>query len=131
MADTHDYEVGFKKPPKDTQWKSGQSGNPKGRPKKTKDFEKLLDLELSQTLRITEGDKKVTLTKRQVILKSLVNGALKGDLRALKMLLPFIVKQRTVEGFEPDAADRDAFQQLLGQFNQSDDQESTKETLDE
>lgn len=26
-------EVGYKKPPKDTRWKPGQSGNPKGRPR--------------------------------------------------------------------------------------------------
>ncbi|KCZ53638.1 hypothetical protein HY29_16595 [Hyphomonas beringensis] len=28
------YKVGYAKPPKDSQWKTGQSGNPKGRPKK-------------------------------------------------------------------------------------------------
>ena len=28
-----DYEVGYGKPPKSRQWKPGQSGNPKGRPK--------------------------------------------------------------------------------------------------
>ena len=55
MADRREYEVGYKKPPEHSRWKPGQSGNPKGRPKKVKDFEKLLDIELSQTLRITEG----------------------------------------------------------------------------
>jgi hypothetical protein len=30
---TDDYEVGYKKPPKATQFKPGQSGNPAGRPK--------------------------------------------------------------------------------------------------
>ena len=130
MADQRDYEVGYKKPPEHTRWKPGQSGNPKGRPKKVKDFEKLLDIELSRTLRVTEGGQQVTLTKREVILKSLVNDALKGDLRALKMLLPFIVKQQTVEGFEPDAADREALQQLLGQFKQEDDQGKPSESID-
>ena len=130
MADQPDYEVGYKKPPEHTRWKPGQSGNPRGRPKKVKDFEKLLDIELSRTLRITEGGQQVTLTKREVILKSLVNDALKGDLRALKMLLPFIVKQQTVEGFEPDAADREALQQLLGQFKREDDQGKPPEATD-
>lgn len=32
----NDYNVGYGKPPQDKQWKSGQSGNPKGRPKKKK-----------------------------------------------------------------------------------------------
>jgi hypothetical protein len=29
-----DYEIGYKKPPRHTRFKKGQSGNPKGRPKK-------------------------------------------------------------------------------------------------
>lgn len=120
MADEHDYEIGFQKPPKHSQWKSGQSGNPKGRPKKIKDFEKLLDIELSKSFRITECGQQVTLTKREVILKSLVNNALKGEYRAVKILLPFIAKQETVEGFDPDAADRRTFEQLVRQLGKAD-----------
>lgn len=119
MADQPEYEVGFQKPPKHTQWEPGQSGNPNGRPKKTKDFEKLLDIELSKEISITEGGRKVNLPKRQVLLKSLVNDALKGDLRATKLLLPYVVNQRSVDGFEPNAADRQAFQQLMNEFSQS------------
>ena len=31
-----DYEVGYKKPPKHTQWEKGQCPNPKGRPRGAK-----------------------------------------------------------------------------------------------
>ena len=34
-----DYEIGYKKPPKHTQFKPGQSGNPKGRPQKPQTIE--------------------------------------------------------------------------------------------
>lgn len=116
-----DYEVGYKKPPQHTRFKPGQSGNPKGRPKKTKDFERLLDAELSETLRIVENGETRTLTKRELIIKTLIRDAVKGDARALKMVLPFVSKQRTVEGFEPDAEDRAAFMELMGQIEGVDD----------
>ena len=31
--DKRDYEIGYGKPPKQTRFKPGQSGNPRGRPK--------------------------------------------------------------------------------------------------
>lgn len=34
MKTTDDDSVGYKNPPKDTQWKPGQSGNPSGKKKK-------------------------------------------------------------------------------------------------
>jgi hypothetical protein len=48
MSDS--YEVGYGKPPKDTQFKKGSSGNPKGRPKKALDFDHAL-LSRIQSLR--------------------------------------------------------------------------------
>jgi len=36
-----DKKVGYKKPPKKTQFKKGKSGNPKGRPKKSNPQEKI------------------------------------------------------------------------------------------
>tara|TARA_R110002072_G_scaffold233813_1_gene391476 strand:- start:2518 stop:2916 length:399 start_codon:yes stop_codon:yes gene_type:complete len=118
MSDQSEHEVGYKKPPKHSQWKPGQSGNPNGRPKKTKDFNKLLDIELSKEVSITEGGRKIVLSKREILLKSLVNDALKGDLRAMKMVLPFLTSQQSIAGFEPDAADRQAFEQLIQSYQQ-------------
>ena len=113
MSEPEDEEVGYKKPPKATQWKPGQSGNPKGRPKRTKDFEKLLDQELSQFIRITDGGQVVSMTKREVLIKSLVNESLKGDRQAQKLILSFMKTQLTIEGFEPDEADREALIELF------------------
>ena len=43
-----DYEVGFGKPPKATQFKGGQSGNPKGRPKESVSFALKLEKAMSE-----------------------------------------------------------------------------------
>ena len=108
-----DYEVGYRKPPKETQWKPGQSGNPNGRPKKIKEFDKLFERELSETLRFEEGGQMRILSKRELIIKTTVNTALKGDRGALKLVLGLMKSQQSIEGFEPDAEDRAALMALL------------------
>ena len=40
--DGRGYEVGYGKPPKATRFKKGQSGNPKGRPRRQKTLGRLL-----------------------------------------------------------------------------------------
>ena len=123
--DDGDYEVGYGKPPKSTRWKPGQSGNPKGRPKKTKDFDKLIDRELSETVRITDGGESKVVTKRELIIKRLINEALKGDKAALKLTLNFMKADLSVEGFEPDAADHAALLELLGNARTEDEHDAT------
>jgi len=49
-----EYEVGFGKPPKDTQFKPGQSGNTAGRPKGSKNLKADLLEELSEMMKISE-----------------------------------------------------------------------------
>jgi hypothetical protein len=113
MHEDEDYEVGYGKPPKASQFKPGQSGNPKGRPRKPKDFDGILDRELSQTIRITDGGESKTMTKREVLVKTLINAALKGERAALKLVLGYMKSHQTIEAFEPDAADHRALMALL------------------
>jgi hypothetical protein len=44
----NDYEVGYRRPPKHTRFKPGQSGNPLGRPKIGPSLKADLDLELRE-----------------------------------------------------------------------------------
>ena len=113
MHENDNDEVGYGKPPKASQFKPGQSGNPNGRPRKPKDFDGILDRELSQTIRITDSGESKTLTKREILVKTLINAALKGDRAALKLVLAYMKSQQTIEGFEPDAADHKALMALL------------------
>jgi hypothetical protein len=54
-SDGRDYDVGYRKPPREHQFKPGQSGNPKGRPRGSKSFTTLLVEELGTKITIQEN----------------------------------------------------------------------------
>lgn len=81
-----DYEIGYGRPPKHTQFRKGQSGNPKGRKKGARGLKTDLRAELGQRVEITENGKQVKLTKQQLMVKQLAAKAGKGDIRAISKL---------------------------------------------
>jgi len=82
-----DYEVGFGKPPKHTQFRKGHSGNPKGRARGSRNASTLLDDALKERVTVSENGTRRSLTKLEAILKQLVNKAAQGDHRATQLLL--------------------------------------------
>ena len=87
-GDSHaPYTVGYGKPPRATQFRPGQSGNAKGRPKGSKSFAKLVEEELTERIRITENGKHRKITKKQGIAKQIVNQAVSGSLKAIARVL--------------------------------------------
>ena len=84
---SEDDGVGYKKPPKHSRFKKGQSGNPKGRPKGRKNMATHLDRILNERIRIKEGDKVFKITKGEAMLKSLMQKALKGDAKAISLMM--------------------------------------------
>lgn len=87
-----DYEVGRGRPPKDSQFKQGQSGNPKGRPKRTRNLKtELMDV-LRETVTIREGGRTRKVTKLRALLESSLAKPFKGDSRAAVNLLSLIVR---------------------------------------
>ncbi|MES0863738.1 DUF5681 domain-containing protein [Ruegeria sp. SCPT10] len=85
-SDDQDYEVGYRKPPKNTRFRKGQSGNPKGRPKGARGLKTDLRAELSERVTITENGRRKTLTKQQLVMKQLTARAVKADIRAISKL---------------------------------------------
>jgi hypothetical protein len=88
-----DYEVGYGKPPKHSQFKKGRSGNPKGRPKGAKGVVASIKREMERKVTIREGGQEVTISKAEAVAKRILAKALSGDAGALKLLLQFDAEQ--------------------------------------
>ena len=81
------YNVGYKKPPKDTRFRKGVSGNRNGRPKGKRNIATVLTEILEEQIVIDENGLQRTVTKLEAAIEQLVNKATSGDLVALRHLI--------------------------------------------
>ena len=112
------YEIGYRRPPTSSQFKKGQSGNKKGRPKGSKNFLTLLEHELSQTITVNENGKKKTISRMQAMVKRMVADALQGNLKSLMALVEIL--KRTGKFEENDSANQlpADYEEILNSFVQ-------------
>jgi Family of unknown function (DUF5681) len=80
------YEVGFGKPPKQTRFKKGRSGNPRGRPRKKPDLYSELTKVLHENVTVTIDGQSEKVTVQQALLLRLRDHALLGEVWAGKLL---------------------------------------------
>lgn len=114
------YEIGYCKPPKHSQFQAGQSGNPKGRKKGTKNTNTLLDSVLNEKILLTENGKTHKISKKEAAIRRLVNKALSGDMKALGLLLADLHdKESAAEAQKAVSAYSDGLdQEILSDFLQ-------------
>lgn len=101
--DNKAYTVGYKQPPKRTQFKKGQSGNARGRPKKqqasTEDASGILPTaaaireEGARQITIREGDGLRDIPTREAVLLALRQSALKGGVLAQRTYLQYQLEE--------------------------------------
>jgi hypothetical protein len=86
------YVVGRGRPPRHTQFKMGQSGNPAGRPKGARNLRSEMLDELRSQVTAKEGGRQVKVSKGRLVIKSLIAKAAGGDMKAVALVLDLILK---------------------------------------
>ena len=104
--------VGYGRPPKQTRFQKGRSGNPRGRPKGALNLATVLARTLQEPVVITEQGRKKTITKFDAAVKQLVNKAASGEARAIAQLFPL------VQGVENQVDSQDPAAQSLPEADQ-------------
>jgi hypothetical protein len=86
VADNSD-EFGFGKPPKHTQFRKGQSGNPNGRPKGSKNINVLIRKALEEKVTVKGPGGTRSMSKFEAALMQQANKAANGDPKAFREIL--------------------------------------------
>jgi hypothetical protein len=118
-ASDAEYKVGPGRPPKQHQFKPGQSGNPKGRKPKAPSVE--LDLKvalerlLNKTVKLKQGEKQRNVTMAVAGMEQLVAQFAKGDRHARRDLMDIAAEL----GVHLIAGQRKAIEEALGSDHQA------------
>jgi hypothetical protein len=103
-----DYPVGYKKPPRHTQFKPGQSGNRSGRPKQHATFADVLTKQLRKSVTVTIGNTVQKIPLLEAVAMKHISKAASGDPKSTAIVLAFL---------KPNENDRsNNLSELLQQF---------------
>jgi len=86
-SDTASYAIGYGKPPRHSQFKPGQSGNPRGRPKAAKGLKTIVreTMTAKVPVRTAAGERK--MSRMEAVMHKTIELAMKGNPRALAQLI--------------------------------------------
>lgn len=104
MSDDHkspeDDVVGYGNPPKANQFKPGQSGNPKGRPKGPGNIHKMIAKHAAKKVTVIENGAEKQMAKMDVVIAAMFNRASKGDVAAARLLTTLVLAAAQLSGEE-------------------------------
>ena len=115
--DSNSSGVGYGKPPRRTQFRKGQSGNPRGRRKGSKNLATVLTKTVNDMVPVTENGRRRKMSKLEAAITQLANKAASGDPKATQMLLPLLqVMERGMQTPAQTTADDEADRQVMEQI---------------
>ena len=85
-----DYAVGYGRPPVARRFRPGQSGNPRGRPKRARNLAAIVAAALGEPVSVNENGRRRLITKLEAAVKQLVNRAAAGETRVTQLLLALV-----------------------------------------
>lgn len=113
---TAGYAVGRGKPPRKSQFKKGKSGNPKGRPKGSRNFANVLSEELNQKIEVRENGVMRKISKQDALLKAIFAKALNGDLKAAQTIVAMNERLAARNPPEPETIIEESDIELLRKY---------------
>ena len=89
-GDADEDKVGNCRPPRSTRFRPGQSGNPRGRPKRAPGLSGLVARAFRQRVEAEENGRRRRITKLEAALTQLINNAAKGEHRSTQLALTLL-----------------------------------------
>jgi hypothetical protein len=111
-----DEPVGYKNPPKHSRFTKGQSGNPRGRPKKPPTLAEAVAAELAEVIKVTEGGKVRKITKLRSMVKALTAASIRGNIQAARLLVQLAERASAETSVATAAAITAEEQKLIDEF---------------
>jgi hypothetical protein len=127
------YETGYGKPPKNQRFTTGKSGNPKGRPKGSKNFATIFHEVGRQKVKVTDNGVTREITKFEASAMQLLNKASTGDMRALNTIVSWLRLFQEVANepekpvSETNEADKAVMEGIIKRIREIDPQPDAKE----
>ena len=99
------YVVGYGRPPTDSRFQPGTSGNPRGRRKGSKNLKTLIRKALTASISIREGTKTRRVSKIEGVVLHQLQSALKGDDRSAMAVIKMAMQMGLLEEPASNAAE--------------------------
>jgi Family of unknown function (DUF5681) len=117
------YKVGNKKPPLQTRFKPGQSGNPSGRPKGRSNFRTTVLKEFRKSTPATINGKPIKVTNEDLFARSLIKDAITKGPQSKVLMLNILSQQEAHEAAEAEARKKAAVAEPVRKFDWTEEQE--------